>query len=299
MFIRKKIKEIKSVMFIVRKIKSSINRKKTSKLDDTNAINFNDKIRLRVKKSSDPIIGTKMGARADKYGVRSYISEMIGNQYLVNLLHVCEELDFETWDKLPSRFVIKTNFGTGSNHYHIVTDKSKESFTAVKEKFIKSMLNDWYLFTQEMAYSYIERKIIIEQYISGLDGNISPDDYRIHVFRQIDNSFEFVIQIDTGKFQSVHKNFYDENFNLLNIHYNKSSNFHLENIPKIAINKMMSLSEKLMGDLTYARIDWYLINEEIIFGEITNTPCAGLANFSPASANLLLGEKIKYNDIFK
>jgi hypothetical protein len=47
---------------------------------------------------------------ADKYRVRSYVAERVGDNYLVPLLGAYDRLD-AIFEKLPNEFVIKANHG--------------------------------------------------------------------------------------------------------------------------------------------------------------------------------------------
>lgn len=284
---------------IIRSIRMVLRRIELDRLNDDNAKTFQDKIKLRIKKSASPEIGRGMGLYADKYQVRSYVADKIGEEYLVNLIMVCDTLTEDVWSKLPSEFVIKTNFGTGPEHYHIVKDKNNESFAFLKEKFDKALSDDWYLSSLEMAYSFIDRKIVIEEYMSGIGGVTSPDDFKIHCFKNVDGSFEFVTQIDRGRFEDLHRNFYSHELELLNMNYGGASNFDFDIVENSqTIKEMHKLAISLLGDLTYARVDFYFVEQQIIFGEITHTHTAGNANFTPREQNLIMGNKIKINDIF-
>ena len=67
----------------------------------------------------DPLI-TKC---ADKYAVKEYVKETIGEQYAVKTIaswNKPEDIDF---DQLPDQFVLKVNWSSGYNI--IVKDKSK------------------------------------------------------------------------------------------------------------------------------------------------------------------------------
>ena len=89
------------------------------KLDLDNPKSFNEKIQWLKLYYRNPLM-TKC---ADKIGVRDYIREKIGEEYLVPIIGIYktpDEIDFET---LPNRFVMKVNWGSGQNI--IVTDKSK------------------------------------------------------------------------------------------------------------------------------------------------------------------------------
>jgi hypothetical protein len=292
------LKKIFPVWFI-KTMSKKFNERRINKVNESNAITFQDKIKLRIKKSSIPDIGKRMAMYADKYKVRAYVSDKVGDRYLVKLLSTCDTLTEDIWNSLPSRFVIKTNFGTGPRHYHIVKNKSDEDLDLLKKKFSLAMLDDWYLGTYEMAYSFIERKIIVEEYLPGLDGMTSPDDYKIHCFKSKSCEIEFLTQIDRGRFEGIHRNFYDENFSLLNFNYGGAENFEFKvSEYESIILEMHRLAALLLGELTYARVDFYYINKRIYFGEITHTHTAGNALFTPDKANHFLGDKIKQNEVF-
>ena len=103
---------------------------------------------------------------ADKYLVREWIKEQIGEKYLTKLYGVwdhTEEIDF---DKLPQAFAIKLNNGSGRNI--IVKDKSMADWGAICQK-----LNEWkernFAFeTLELHYRDIVPKIICEEYLEGV-----------------------------------------------------------------------------------------------------------------------------------
>lgn len=48
---------------------------------------------------------------SDKYLVRSWIKEKIGEQYLIPLLGVYDRFEDINFEKLPNKFVIKCNHG--------------------------------------------------------------------------------------------------------------------------------------------------------------------------------------------
>ena len=52
---------------------------------------------------------------ADKYKVREYIKEKIGEEYLIPLLGVYDKAEDILYEKLPNKFVIKCNHGSGYN----------------------------------------------------------------------------------------------------------------------------------------------------------------------------------------
>ena len=88
---------------------------------------FNQKIQFRKLYDNNPLYSIC----ADKYRVREYVKEKIGEEYLVPLYLVTDKLTEEQWDKLPNSFVAKANHDSGT--VKIVKDKNKVD----KKKIIK------------------------------------------------------------------------------------------------------------------------------------------------------------------
>lgn len=103
---------------------------------------------------------------ADKYRVRKYIKEKVGDQYLIPLLGVYECFDDIDFGKLPNEFVIKTNHGSNTNI--IVRDKKKFDRKKARKQFNRWLKTDWSLVSGfELHYRNIKPCIIIEKLIGG------------------------------------------------------------------------------------------------------------------------------------
>ena len=77
----------------------------------------------------------------DKYAVKKYIEDKIGNTYNIKLLGVWNsfyEIDFST---LPEKFVLKCTHDSGG--LVICTDKNKLNYTAAKTKLEKSLSTNY------------------------------------------------------------------------------------------------------------------------------------------------------------
>ncbi|MBQ5771415.1 MAG: glycosyltransferase, partial [Clostridia bacterium] len=60
---------------------------------------------------------------SDKFRVRQWVAEKIGEEYLIPLLGVWDRFDDIDFSALPKQFALKTNHGSGTNE--IVKDKGK------------------------------------------------------------------------------------------------------------------------------------------------------------------------------
>lgn len=121
---------------------------------------FNEKIQwLKLYDNSE--LKTRL---SDKYEVRDWVKEKIGEEYLIPLLGVWNHTEDIEWQKLPEKFVLKATHGSGWNI--LVNKKSQMDRTAVDQK-----LNDWlnmnwaFLAGLELQYKNIVPRIIAEEYL--------------------------------------------------------------------------------------------------------------------------------------
>ena len=94
---------------------------------------FNEKIQWLKLYDHNPL----MTICADKVAVRDYIKEKIGEEYLVPALGIYDKPEDIDFDKLPNRFVLKVNWGSGQNI--IVKDKSALDIEAAKKQLAEWM----------------------------------------------------------------------------------------------------------------------------------------------------------------
>ena len=265
-------------------------REKTGQeLDITNPKTYNEKIQWLKLFDSTPI-KTRL---ADKYLVRDWVADKIGEQYLIPLLGVYDCFEDIDFDKLPNQFVIKCNHGSGYNI--IVTDKSKMDFVAIKAKLDKWMTENFAFKGCELHYRDIPPKIIIEEYI---DPQVSGYEIQLWVF---EGQIKFV-SFETVKTAKEHKRglFYTDKtkceFKISPNHYADMDTVPADDI----FERALAVGEKLILDVPYVRIDLIEYNGNIKFREMTFTSGSGLSAIVPEDYSDKLGEMIqlpkqKYN----
>lgn len=241
---------------------------------------FSEKIQIRKLSLSQ-----KDADLADKFKVREYVAKQIGKQYLIPLVGVFKQFTPEIFNSLPTNSVIKTTHGSGANHIHFLSPDSKSAEIVTQ---FNNALNEDYVgsFFGETHYDLIERNIIVESKL--VYNGSSPPDYKFHVFKK-NNEVNWFLQIDFDRFIDHKRNYYDSNLNLLNLEViYPSGEFLLP--PNEIIYKMSRLAIILNGNLNYSRIDLYLHNDKIYFGEITLTPGSGFEKFSNKKYELVFGK---------
>ncbi len=98
----------------------------------------------------------KRGEMSDKYKVREFVANTIGEEHLIPLIGAYDTVDKIDFDSLPERFVIKGNHGCGYNL--IVKDKKKIDWEDAKTK-IRDWMSQNFAFVNglELQYENIER----------------------------------------------------------------------------------------------------------------------------------------------
>lgn len=248
-------------------------------LDLENPQTFNEKIQWLKLYDSTPI-KTQL---ADKYLVRDWVKERIGQKYLVPLLGVWDKFDDIDFDMLPAKFVLKANHGCGWNI--IVREKSTFDKSAARNKF-NEWLNTNYAFVNglELHYKDISPKIIAEPYLE--NGNNDLYDYKIFCF----NGEPLYVFVYSERQTSLKCNIYDLDWNLQP--FRPHSNFGQVPKPEM-METMISLAEKLSCGFLLVRVDFYILgNESVKFSELTFTPASGGYSWEPPEYDLILGQMI-------
>ncbi|MDO5546264.1 MAG: ATP-grasp fold amidoligase family protein [Eubacteriales bacterium] len=242
---------------------------------------YNEKIQWMKLYDSTPL-KTRL---SDKYLVRQFVADTIGEEYLVPLLGVWDSFDAIDFSQLPQKFVLKTNHGCATNI--IVTDKDALDRAAAKKK-----MDDWlktnYAFKNgfELQYMNIPPKIIAETYLENGGGDLK--DYKVFCFNGKADCIMYLSDRKTG----LRMAFYDLDWNKLDFTY--SFPRIEEEIPKPdKLSEMVSLAEKLAAGFAHVRVDFYVLNDgSIKFGELTFTSASGACTWSDAAVNRRFGEMI-------
>ena len=260
--------------------------KKTGEiLNLENPQTFNEKIQWMKLYDSTPL-KTRL---ADKYLVREWVKEKIGEEYLIPNLGVWDSFDEINFDKLPDQFVLKCNHGAGYNI--IVKDKSKLDLEDARNK-INAWLQEDFAFKNgfEMHYSAIPRKIIAEKYIENFDNDLY--DYKVWCFNGKAHYVQFLSERNTNGLKMA---FYDREWNKQDF-YNDFSYNPKEITKPNNLDLLLELSEKLAQNLNYIRVDFYITNDgQIYFGEMTFTPTSGSCTWDSYETNLMLGQMLELN----
>ena len=224
----------------------------------------------------------------DKHDVKSYVADVIGEEYIIPTLGVWDSFDEIDFDKLPEKFVLKCTHDSGG--LVICRDKAKLDLEAAKKKINKSLKRNFYYAAREWPYKNVKPRIIAEQYMED-SKTCELRDYKFYCFDGKPTMLLVASERMNGN-KDVKFDFFDSEYNHLDItkgHPNadvtpeKPQNF----------EKMLELAKILSKGIPFLRVDFYEANGKIYFGELTFYPAGGFEPFEPDRWNFELGKMLE------
>lgn len=223
----------------------------------------------------------------DKYKVRDYIAEKIGEEYLIPLIGVWDDPYDINFEELPNQFVLKCNHNSGLGMC-ICKDKKNIDIKKVKSELRRGLKQDYYLTGREWPYKYVPRKIIAEKYMTDETGT-NLRDYKFYCF---DGKAKVVgIYQDRNTDKETTGDFFDMDFNWLDFRFNMP-NAKIKPSKPNHFDEMKQIAEILSEGIPHVRVDLYLSNDKIYFGELTFFDGSGFDKIEPTEWDIKLGSFI-------
>ena len=144
-------------------------------LDLNNPKTFNEKLQWLKIHNRNPLYTTMV----DKYAVKKYIADKIGEKYLIPTLGVWDNVEEIDFDKLPKQFVLKCTHDSGG--IVICKDKSVLDYDKAKKKLKKSLESHFFLKWREWPYKDVKPRIIAEKFMEDDNANELVD-YKVLCF---------------------------------------------------------------------------------------------------------------------
>lgn len=237
----------------------------------------------------------------DKFRVREYVKEKGLENILVKLYGVWDKAEDIEWEKLPKEFVLKTNNGSGT--VLVVRDKTKLNVPSLTMQFNKYLNQFNNLATTEFHYQRIEPCLLAEELLHNNEDEekwtSSIIDYKCWCFNgKLDSIWACTNRDKHGTEVALFTRDweYRPDASIFNNHYREQK--HLVPRPS-CLNEMIEIAEKLSEPFPVVRVDLYVINNKVYFGELTFTSLGGTMNFYTDKELLRMGQRIDLSGVTK
>ncbi len=270
-------------------LKMLFKRKMNKNLDLKNPVTYSEKLQWLKLHDHNPLYNKLV----DKYEVKEIVSKIIGEKYIIPTYGVYDDFDDIDFDKLPKSFVIKCTHDSGG--LVICKDKSKLDIKEARDKINSSLNRNYYYRRREWPYKDVKPRIIIEKFIEDKkDGELR--DYKFFSFNG-KVTMMFIASNRQGS-GDTYFDFYDRNFkhlDIINGHPNAPKKPHK---PK-NYELMIQLAEKLSKDMPHVRVDFYEMNGQVFFGEMTFFHWSGMMPYKPEKWDKKMGDMLDLKNIKK
>lgn len=225
---------------------------------------------------------------SDKYTVKNYISKVIGSEYVIPLLGVWNRFEDIDFDSLPNQFVLKCTHDSGG--IVVCTDKSRLDISAAKSIINRGMKHNFYVYSRERAYKDIPRRIIAEEYKEDKETQ-ELRDYKFFCFNGEPKAL-FIASDRQKKDEETKFDFFDMDYNHLPF-TNGHPNAKTPPAKPKCFDEMKDLAAKLSKGIVHVRVDFYEVDGQVYFGEMTYSHWGGMTPFIPEEWDSIFGSWIK------
>lgn len=232
---------------------------------------------------------------ADKYKVRKFIEKQVGTDVLVPLLGVYDSPEKIVFNSLPHSFVLKSSGGNGNNLFF--RNNGLLDVTSTVKILSGWLEEDYYRLTREWCYKDSSPVIICEPLLEGTDGATVPKDYKIYCFR----GEPLYTAIFHGRFsEKPSQTIYDLDWNIMPFVWDKhfSKNANAEPRPA-CYEEMLEICQRLSAFFLHVRVDFYIINNRPLIGELTFFNAGGCSEMDPKEFDIEIGSLLDLSLINK
>jgi len=229
---------------------------------------------------------------SDKFAVRNFVKGKFGEEFLIPLIYETKNPEDITKENFPNfPVIVKANHDAGNNL--IIRDKELVDWKKLQTDCRWWLSWNYYYADRERQYRNIERRIIVEKLLITKEGKI-PNDYKLNF---INGNLEFIyvcLDREGGNFRNI----YDANWNLAYFKWASKKKIAKvkrgsEITPPSTWEMMHKMGAEIAKLFPYVRVDFYDVDGQLFFGEITLCHGGGFDKFVPESVDFELGEKLK------
>jgi hypothetical protein len=220
----------------------------------------------------------------DKYTMRAYVAQRVGEGHLVPLLGVWNTYDEIIFDKLPQQFVLKVTNGCGYNY--ICKNKASINYDDLRNRITAWQKEDFSQIEREKQYKPCVPRIIAEEYLEDEYGELR--DYKFWCSKGEPRLIQVDTARSTGHLSVNLDTAWNRRAETESFAYGGAT-FTPEK-PAVLVD-MLKIARQLSRGFPFVRVDLYVVRNKIYVGELTFTPGSGFTSRS-RSAEIELGKLI-------
>ncbi len=260
-------------------------------------LNLNPPVTLNEKLQYLKIHGYKpeYSKMADKAEAKKYVASRIGEQYIIPQLGLWDRAEDIDFDSLPDQFVLKCTHDSGS--VIICRDKSSFDRKEAVRKLSAAVKRNFYNSKREWGYKGLKGRILAEKYMEDelVEGKIAGtdlSDYKFFCFNGVPR-IAFTVKGGHQSEEKIIRRMYDTDWNLIPVGIRGKKPVTQAEERPAQLEEMLSLAAKLSEGIPFLRVDFYIINGKVYFGELTFFHMSGCETFDPPEYDRIFGEYLK------
>lgn len=226
---------------------------------------------------------------ADKIRVRDYVVDMGCAHLLTRLYGIYDDVEDARRASFPDEFVLKWSGGSGG--VVVCRDSTTFDFDAAFRALEDHAKLSAHSYSAEVQYTKSLNKLLCEELIG--DNGESPTDYKFYCFE----GRPAYILVSEGRGQGRPKfQFYDMEWNrVFGIRRADREAPASERIPRPALlEEAVAAAARLSAPFPFVRVDLYIEQDRVWFGELTFTPAGGVNSSLTREGDRLLGAELRW-----
>lgn len=258
------------------------------KLDLNAPHNFNEKLQW-LKLYDRHFVYIDM---VDKYVAKEFVAKRIGHKHIIKTYGIWDSFDDIDFDLLPDSFVLKCTHDSAG--YVICRNKLKFDMDAARKKITKCLKRNFYYVGREWPYKNIKPCVIAEQFME--DATLRElRDYKFFTFNGVPKVMH-IVSNRQNPCEETYGDFFDMDYNHLDLTMGHPNAPACPEKPK-NFDKMKEFASILSEGTIHLRVDFYEVDGQLYFGELTFYQDSGVADIRPERWNTILGDWIDLSKI--
>ena len=240
------------------------------KLDLDNPKRYTEKLQWIKLYDHNPLYSTMV----DKAAAKEWAARIIGAEHIIPTLGLWDDPDEIDFAGLPNRFVLKCTHDSKS--VQICRDRRSFDIPMAKACLKRALNREFHYEGRQWPYKNVPPRVLAEAYMEN-EATGDLRDYKFFTF----NGVPKVMYIATGRGSGeTYGDFFDMDFHHLDLRIDHKTAPVCPEKP--ALFEQMKEAAKLLAEGTpQVRVDFYEVNGQFYFGEMTFFHCSGFVNFQP------------------